>query len=247
MGVTEAEQGGSGVEGIGQTPCRRGACDLPTGLIARITGPRVVARRPPLRAIRPDPVGEIGLGPGQLGLDRLSRLGPRELEQRLDLMPQAAERLAAAFELGRRVEANRPGLRPRIDGPEAARRLLAPRLRGLDRENFWALLLDARHGVLDLHRVSEGTLTTSLVHPREVFGPALRAAAAAVVVAHNHPSGDPEPSQADLEVTRRLSEAGELLGVPLLDHLVLAGGECVSLRSRGALRGARPWSEGAAE
>lgn len=154
----------------------------------------------------------------------------------MNLLPRAADRLAAAFELGRAVECSRIEPRARIDSPEAAQRLLAPHLRGLDRETFWVVLLDVRHGILDLHRVSEGTLTSSLVHPREVFGPALRAGAAATLVAHNHPSGDPEPSSADLEVTRRLEEAGQLLGVPLVDHLVLGGGGCVSLRSRGALQ-----------
>ncbi|MCA9573523.1 MAG: JAB domain-containing protein, partial [Myxococcales bacterium] len=80
--------------------------------------------------------------------------------------------------------------------------------------------------------VSVGTLTTSLVHPREVFGPALSDAAAALIVVHNHPSGDPSPSQEDVEITKRLIEVGRLLGVPLLDHVVVGEGRFVSLRER---------------
>ena len=96
---------------------------------------------------------------------------------------------------------------------------------------FVALLLDGRHQVFAYAEVSRGTMTASLVHPREVYGPALRMSAAAVIVAHNHPSGDPEPSSEDIEVTRRLRDAGKLLGVPLLDHVVLGeGGRHASLR-----------------
>src|SRR5690606_306825 len=100
---------------------------------------------------------------------------------------------------------------------------------------FVALLLDARHRLLRVERVSEGTLTSSVVHPREVFGPALREAAAAVVVAHNHPSGDPTPSAEDRDVTARLAEAGRLVGVRLLDHVVVGDPGFVSFRERGDL------------
>lgn len=98
-------------------------------------------------------------------------------------------------------------------------------------EVFAVLLLDGKHRVSGMAEVSRGTLTTSLVHPREVFGPALRMGAAAVIVAHNHPSGNPEPSKEDLAVTRRLIEAGQLLGVPVLDHVII-GDSFVSLRDR---------------
>jgi DNA repair protein RadC len=88
-------------------------------------------------------------------------------------------------------------------------------------EEFWVLLLDGRHALMSLAQVSKGTATSSLVHPREVFGPAVRESAAAVIVAHNHPSGDPNPSVEDREVTRRLRAAADLIGIPLLDHVVL--------------------------
>ncbi len=110
--------------------------------------------------------------------------------------------------------------------------MLHPVLKDEAVEVFVALLLDVQNGVTGLVEVSRGTLTSSLVHPREVFGPALRLGAAAVIVSHNHPSGDPDPSIADKEVTRRLLEAGKLLGVPLLDHVVLGSeGRFCSLRT----------------
>jgi DNA repair protein RadC len=116
--------------------------------------------------------------------------------------------------------------------PRRVHELVAVELRGLERERFLVLLLDGKHRLKRREVVSEGTLTTSLVHPREVFRPAVRESAAAVVVVHNHPSGDPEPSLEDVEVTRRLIEAGRLLGIPLLDHVVVGDGRFASLRER---------------
>jgi DNA repair protein RadC len=196
---------------------------------------------------RPDLVGErellgrlLGGGPGPARAERL--LEGRELAElaratrdgliALGLGPRAAERLVAAFELGRRVERSRPPPRRCMRSPERVAALMAPELRGLDRETFHALLLDGKHRLRRRLTVSQGTLTASLVHPREVFGPALREGAAALIVVHNHPSGDPEPSLEDLSVTRRLLEAGRLVGVPLLDHVVVADGGWVSLRER---------------
>jgi DNA repair protein RadC len=116
---------------------------------------------------------------------------------------------------------------------EGVARLLRPLLENEPSERFVALLLNGKHRVTGFVEVSRGTLTASLVHPREVFGPALREVAAAVIVAHNHPSGDPEPSHEDLEVTRRLRDAGQLLGVPLLDHIIVGEhGSFTSLRER---------------
>jgi DNA repair protein RadC len=107
-----------------------------------------------------------------------------------------------------------------------------PEMRGLERERFLLLLLDGKHRLLRSLVVSEGTLNTSLVHPRDVFGPALREGTGALIAVHNHPSGDPEPSNEDLAITQRLRDAGELLGIPLVDHVVVADGGWVSLRER---------------
>jgi len=100
------------------------------------------------------------------------------------------------------------------------------------REIFLGFYLDTRHKVRRAHVISIGSLSASIVHPREVFRPAVQHAAASVIVAHNHPSGEPEPSEDDIAITRRLSEVGELLGIPLLDHLIVAGRRHVSLREK---------------
>ncbi|HMI85617.1 MAG TPA: JAB domain-containing protein [Polyangiaceae bacterium] len=100
-------------------------------------------------------------------------------------------------------------------------KIIRPLLKHEAVEVFVVLLLNGQHRVFGLAEVSRGTLTATLVHPREVFGPALRHGAAAIIVAHNHPSGDPEPSTEDVTVTQRLVEAGTILGIPLLDHVIV--------------------------
>jgi DNA repair protein RadC len=118
-----------------------------------------------------------------------------------------------------------------IRGPDDVVRVL-PRLRRAQRERFVVLLLNARHEVLRVETVSIGSLNASIVHPREVFKPAVIHSAASVVLAHNHPSGDPEPSEEDLSITRRLVQAGDLLGIAVLDHVIIAKRGVVSLRAR---------------
>jgi DNA repair protein RadC len=126
--------------------------------------------------------------------------------------------------------------RPQLRVPAEAAPLLAQYIGETDREVFAVALLTIRHRVLGLHTVSVGCLTSSLVHPREVFKPAILAGAAALLMAHNHPSGDPEPSTEDIALTRRLVSAGQLLGIEVLDHLILGeSGRFVSLRERGVL------------
>ena len=112
----------------------------------------------------------------------------------------------------------------KADNPGAVADILKAYLAGKDREHFVVLMLDTRHNVLGINTVSVGTLSASLVHPREVFKPAILANAAAVVVSHNHPSGETAPSPEDREATRRLARAGELMGIPLLDHVIVADG-----------------------
>jgi DNA repair protein RadC len=122
--------------------------------------------------------------------------------------------------------------RPRIGGPADVERLLI-HLRDLDREVFCALHLDGKHRLISYEEVSRGSLTSTLVHPREVFKAAILVSAAAILVAHNHPSGDPTPSAEDVQVARRLREAGELLGIPLVDSIVIGAVGCHSLREHG--------------
>ncbi|HIB67482.1 MAG TPA: DNA repair protein RadC [Phycisphaerales bacterium] len=139
-----------------------------------------------------------------------------------------ASAILAGIELGRRTRTVRG--RP-IHAPEDA----LPHLHWLvdcSREHFVALYLDTRRRLIKTQTVSVGTLEASLVHPREVFRPALQLGASAILVAHNHPSGDPEPSPEDIALTARLDKAGKLLGIQVLDHLVLGGSDWVSLRQR---------------
>jgi DNA repair protein RadC len=146
-----------------------------------------------------------------------------------------AASLLAAAELGRRISST-PLIRgDRIRGPHDVHRHFYQRVRSECREHFMVLLLDGRHRLMRESQVSQGTLTASLVHPREVFRPAVRAAAAAVILVHNHPSGDPSPSTEDLEVTERLAQAGKLLGIRVVDHVVVASEGFHSLRDHGQL------------
>lgn len=165
-------------------------------------------------------------------LATLSRASVDELQAHFGLAPRPAVRLAAAFELGRRLHGPLASRTGPLNTPERLHRAVRPELVGRDRERFLVLLLDGKHRLRRLLTTSVGTLTSSLVHPREVFGPALREGAAALAVAHNHPSGDPEPSAEDLEVTRRLVRTGRLVGIPLIDHLVVGDARFVSLRER---------------
>jgi DNA repair protein RadC len=133
-----------------------------------------------------------------------------------------AQMLKAALELARRIALESVANQPVLTGPDSVSRLLTESSRILDCEVFWVLLLDTRNRLLrNPEEVSRGLLNASLVHPREVFRNAIRMAAAAVIVAHNHPSGDPSPSAEDLSVTRQLVEAGQIVGIPVLDHVIV--------------------------
>ncbi len=124
---------------------------------------------------------------------------------------------------------------PRIEGPADLYRLLKPLLAHQDREHFYTVLLSTKNHVMAVELVSVGSLSASLVHPREVFKPAILRSAAAIAVAHNHPSGVADPSPEDQEFTRRLARAGELLGIRVLDHLIVCDESYVSLREAGHL------------
>jgi len=170
------------------------------------------------------------------GLRSLASRTPEELGRAAGVGPARAARLLASVEIGRRLAAEPllRGVTVRTSGDVF--RHYHPHLRDLRVEQFRVLLLDGKHRVLREELVSQGTLTSSPVHPREVFGAAIRHHAAAVILVHNHPSGDPSPSADDLEITRRLADVGDLVGIQVLDHVVVGDGAFASLADRGLLR-----------
>jgi DNA repair protein RadC len=169
------------------------------------------------------------------GLHGLASRSLRELERVRGLGRAKASRVVAALELGARLASEAGAIAPSLQSPAEAARYLLPRYAPRPVETFGLLALDARHRLRHEAVVSVGCLTASLVHPREVFQEAVVARAAALVLFHNHPSGDPEPSAEDLALTRRLAAAGSLMGIEVLDHLVLGAGRYVSLKERGVL------------
>jgi DNA repair protein RadC len=170
------------------------------------------------------------------GLERLGKVSAAELAAIPGVGLAKAARIVAACELGRRRERPGPAAQPVIRTVQEAAKLVSARLRDLEREAFCLLLLDNRHRVLAEPLVSLGSLEQAQVHPREVFRAALSQPTAAVIVAHNHPSGDPTPSEADVALTRRLAAGAELLGLRLLDHIIIGEGVFVSLAEKGQLQ-----------
>jgi DNA repair protein RadC len=142
--------------------------------------------------------------------------------------------ILAAVEFGKRLGRVRNPGRPVISSPADVDGLLRGRIANLDRENFVAVLLNTKNEVIGFPTISVGTLSASLVHPREVFKPAIRASAASIVLAHNHPSGKVGPSREDREVTRRLTDAAQILGIEVLDHVILGDGY-FSMKEHGIL------------
>src|SRR5262245_34876177 len=167
------------------------------------------------------------------GLLGLAELDARELARLPGIGASLACRLVAALALGRRALESPLTRRLELATPRQVFQHLSRRTRGLKKEIFYALYLDGKNRCLREEVVSQGTLEASLVHPREVFRTAIRTAASGVIVAHNHPSGDPTPSPEDLEVSHRLLRCGRLLGIRLVDHVILGSRTYVSLRESG--------------
>lgn len=165
----------------------------------------------------------------------LAKTGVSELRQYKGVGKVKAIKLVAAFEIARRVEAFTEQPRARIKSPEDAVQWFRPFLRDLRHEVFIVILLDGASQIIKDVKVSEGTLNASLVHPREVFKAALDERAASVILMHNHPSGNPDPSGEDLVVTRQLVEAGRIMGIPVRDHIIVAGSGYTSLATLGHL------------
>ncbi len=153
-------------------------------------------------------------------LRTLARCSPRELAGVEGLSPRLAERVAVTFELSRRL--GREVLsKMKVDSPEIVCQLMAHDLRALTRESLRVILLDTKYQLLGIEEISLGSLNESVAHPREIFRPAMIHSAYAIILVHNHPSGDPAPSQADKTLTRQMVEVGQMLRVELADHIII--------------------------
>lgn len=146
-----------------------------------------------------------------------------------------ARRISSAIALAKEIAEPQSEYRTRITSPETAMRYCLSEFRALAcqavQEEFWIVTLDTKNQPIASHRITVGTLRNSLVHPREVFRPAIADAANCIIAVHNHPSGDPEPSDQDISVTNRLESVAEVIGIPLTDHIVVAGDKAISIQN----------------
>ena len=156
-----------------------------------------------------------------------------DLLYRYPITHDQALALLAAMELGKRIVLNDIPESEHITSPADAAKVLMGRLRHETHEHFLVLLLNTKNRIITIQQVSEGSLTSAVVHPREVYAPAIVAHAAAILVAHNHPSGDPYPSIDDKSLTSTLSKAGDIIGIPLVDHLIIGDGHYYSFKENG--------------
>lgn len=168
-------------------------------------------------------------------LNGLASISPPELSKTAGVGLAKAVTVVAGIELGRRLSHKEPGERPVIRSPQDAANLVMSELRYQTREHFMALLLSTKNHVIARAIVSVGSLNASIVHPRELFREAIIYSAAAVILIHNHPSGDPTPSQEDITLTRQLVEAGSLLNISVLDHVIIGDGKYVSFKEKGII------------
>ena len=144
-------------------------------------------------------------------------------------------KIQAAFKLGEKAELHIPKFGEKIKKPETVFNLLKNEIGNKMKENFYILSLTTRNNLIGVDKVSTGTLSASLAHPREVFLPAIKNSASTVIIVHNHPSGDTQPSEDDLEITKRLVEAGKILGVDVVDHIIVAKDNYFSFKDKGLL------------
>lgn len=166
------------------------------------------------------------------GISYLADCLPEELSRVPGIGSAKSCQIVAAIELGKRVATRPKEKKVNIKSPNDVASLFLEEMRYLKKEFFRVLLLNTKNEIMMIENVSVGDLNSSLVHPREVFRTAVKKSACSMIVVHNHPSGNPEPSAADVDVTRRLVEVGELLGISILDHIIVGDGVFVSLKER---------------
>jgi len=156
-----------------------------------------------------------------------------ELSEIKGIGPAKAAQIKAAVELSKRLESVADeSQKPPIKSPADVATIVRGQLKGKKKEHFLVLCLDTRNRLINCKPVSMGSLDTSVVHPREVFKEAISSSAASVIFVHNHPSGDPEPSKEDIELTKRLSKAGEIMGIEVLDHIIVCDKSYLSLKAK---------------
>lgn len=169
------------------------------------------------------------------GLQGLANMSVEELQSVKGIGPAKAAAIQAALHLGIRMRETSRRVGALIRSPQDVADLLMGEMKQLDREYFRIVLLDTKHRVIDIPVISIGSLNASIVHPREVFKECIRRSSSSVIMVHNHPSGDPEPSEDDIAVTERMVAAGELLGIAVLDHVIIGDNVFVSFFARGLI------------
>jgi DNA repair protein RadC len=168
-------------------------------------------------------------------LHTLSEMDYRKFSQFKGIGLTKAITLTACFEIARRIAALPKNQKLKITSPELIYQKFGPRLSALKKEMFMVLLLNSANFLIREYKISEGTLNASLVHPREVFQPAILDLAASIIIIHNHPSGETTPSREDKQITRRLVEAGHLIDIPVLDHIIIGGKNYFSFKEEGLI------------
>ncbi len=168
-------------------------------------------------------------------LSELSTLSVDELARNRGLGKARSAEIVAAFEIGRRLARVKKVERVEVNSPEDVASFMQPHLAHLKREVFELLLLNSANVIQKQVRISEGNLNASIVHPREVFKAAIDGLAASIILVHNHPSGNPDPSNEDKMITRQLVETGKIVGIPVYDHVIIAGNTYTSFAERGLL------------
>lgn len=168
-------------------------------------------------------------------LKALSSATTSEIAEIKGIGPAKACQIAAAFELGRRAAGHMDSRKPKITSPDILADLLMGSLSDQKQEVFMTALLNAKNELMRVVTVTTGTLTSSLIHPRETFRTAITDGCFSVILVHNHPSGDPAPSEEDIKVTRKLVDAGTLLGIKVLDHIVIGNNSFTSMKDRGII------------
>jgi len=163
-------------------------------------------------------------------LQELARASPEELKSYLT--PARVRKLTAAIKLHHAISSENIENSPRLSSALDVFQTYRDRFKGEPQEHFIALLLNSKNRVIKEVLVSKGSLNASVVHPREVFAPAIKERACSILVIHNHPSGDPSPSREDIDITKRLKETGELIGIQMLDHVIIGGSDFFSFKER---------------